>query len=220
MDTQKREKHRFIILIPHRDICKPFGEYRQKLFAEGFSGAYSFPMAAPLAEVSRPFSRAELKELAGNIRKCTEKNDGKIRCSGTALIMGNREWGIGNGHHCSQHERIDKVYFSFFGSPLDLPINESLFPQSAGDKNLRTYVPYVPLLPPVLCAALVSPEINPARFSPGEQCREEAPAFSFRAASLANLVIRPLAGGDPRYSFEWKIGPPVWLPKYNKEHFQ
>ncbi|MDR0568496.1 MAG: hypothetical protein LBG87_04755 [Spirochaetaceae bacterium] len=40
------------------------------------------------------------------------------------------------------------------------------------------------------------------------------PAGFFRAAMIANMVIRPLASGAKGYSFEWKIGVPVWLPKY------
>jgi len=42
----------------------------------------------------------------------------------------------------------------------------------------------------------------------------ETPALSFRAAAVANLAIRPLAGGEAGFSFEWKIGPPEWLPGY------
>ena len=189
-------KYRFIILIPHRDILKPFGEFRQKLFAEGFPGAHSFPTAAPLAEVSRPFSREELKDLAGNIRKLTMENDGKIRNSGIAVAG------------CP-----DKL--SFFGAVLDLPVNENLFPQSAKNKILHTF------FRPVLCAALVPSDVDSAGES---QIQEKAPALSFRAASLANMVIRPLNAGDcglktgglktGDYSFEWKIGPPVWLPKW------
>jgi hypothetical protein len=46
-----------------------------------------------------------------------------------------------------------------------------------------------------------------------------APSF-FRAAMVANLVIKPLSAADPSpspegeapYSFAWRIAPPHWLP--------
>src|SRR5215471_17302618 len=72
------EEFRFIILIIGMDTEKLLNEYRAALFAEGFYGAYSFPPAAPLAELSRPLNRDELKELAGNIRDLTIPHDGKI----------------------------------------------------------------------------------------------------------------------------------------------
>ena len=186
MDTQKKVKEvsRFIILIPHRDSVKPLEEYRGRLFTAGFPGAYSFPAAAPLAYVSRPFNREELKELARNIRELSAIQvsiQGKIQSSKTTLITFPGK-------------------FSFFGPLLDFPFNESLFPQTSKSKILE-----IPASP-VLCAAIVSHGETPVYI--------DAPSLSFRAASLANLAIRSLAGGEADYSFEWKIGPPVWLPKY------
>ena len=195
METHKGTKKtkRFIILIPHRDALKSLDDYRTRLFAGGFPGAYSFPAAAPLALVSSPLNREELGELARNIRRPGNGTDGKIHCSGTTLI------GFPGK-------------FSFLGLCLDLLLNESLFPQTAKDKIL-----HIPLSP-VLCAAIVNSGFLSAETNcPGENpILKEAPELSFRAASLANLAIRPLAGGEADYSFEWKIGPPVWLPKYVK----
>ena len=189
--TEERQKKlfRYIILIPHRDILKPFGEFRERLFAEGFLGAHAFPAAAPLAEVSIPFSRAELREFAVNIRKLSMENNGKIESSGTGLI---RSPGA----------------LSFFGVYLELPVKESHFPLSARGKVKNA------LVPPVLCAALVRPDTNPVE---EDSTSEKAPVLSFRAASLANLAVRPLAAGESDYSFEWIIGPPVWLPKSREE---
>ena len=194
METQKRAKelNRFIILIPHRDALKPLDVYRSRLFAAGFPGAYSFPAAAPLAALSRPFSREELGEIARNIRDFTRVTDGKIQSAGTAFAG----------------DTFGK--FSFFGLRLDFPLTESLFPQTAREKILHLYSS------PVLCAALAdSGSLPPETKRSGENpVLAEAPVLSFRAASLANLAIRPLAGGEADYSFEWKIDPPVWLPKY------
>ena len=89
---------------------------------------------------------------------------------------------------------------SFSGPELKLPISEGTFPEATKKKILRL------LAPPLLCAAIGKPEEEPEF--------EAGPLLSFRAAALANLAIRALAG-EPDYSFEWKISDPVWLPKKN-----
>jgi hypothetical protein len=181
------EEFRFIILIIGMDTEKLLNEYRSALFAEGFYGAYSFPPAAPLAELSRPFNRDELKELAGNIRDLTMPHDGKISCAENASNAGFGE-------------------YSFFGPRLNFIETEDLFPKTARGKIARS------LFPPVLCAAMVHSVENPMP--------KEGPALSFRAAALANLAIRPLpagTGGEVQaFSFEWKMGEPIWLPAYKK----
>jgi len=185
------QEFRFIVLIPGRDTEKLLDEYRVSLFAKGFYGAYSFPPAAPLAELSRPFNRDELKELAGNIRKCSMAHDGKFSSAESCLISGFGE-------------------YSFFGLRLDFSANlstiEELLSETARDKITRIF------FPPILCAAFLHSEEN--------QFPKEGPVLSFRAAALANLAIRSLPGrttGEaPAYSFEWKMGEPVWLPAYKK----
>jgi hypothetical protein len=207
LDTRQRTKevYHLIIIVPHRDSLKPLEEYRAKLFAAGFHGAWSFPMAAPLASVSRPFSGEELKGLGRNIRELTNKTDGKIYCSGSALSKfttedteeGRRRPRTGARGHGEQEG------LTFFGVPLNLLIEEAIFPLTAKAKILKTFSP------PVLCAALLAPEERPPS--------EGGPFISFRAASLANLAIRPLESGAAGYSFEWKMGPLVWLPKYKDD---
>jgi hypothetical protein len=75
---------RLIILIPHRDGGRVLEEYRRELFASGLNGAFSFPAAAPLALVSRPFDQEELKALAAGMRELSLRNggDGKFRAAG------------------------------------------------------------------------------------------------------------------------------------------
>jgi len=182
---------RFIILIPGRDTEKLLDEYRAELFARGFHGAYSFPPAAPLAEVSRPFSRDELKELATSIRKHTMAHDGKIT-SAESCTSG----GFGK--------------LSFFGLRLDLfadhTVIEELLSEMAKGKISQTF------FPTVLCAALTdSAEEDPHA--------EKCPTLSFRAAAIANITIRSLSdstGEALPFSFEWETGPLVWLPAYKK----
>jgi len=183
MNTPKdsRPLYRFVILVPHRDATLPFQIYREKLFASGYYGAFSFPLAAPLAALSGPLARDELKELGRNIRGLTKANEGKI--SGALNTVANF---------------YDE--FAFFGPRLNLQIEESLFGESARGKLLHTPESAV------LCAALLDSGANPVT--------EGGAAISFRSAFLANLAIRPLDSGERAFSFEWKIGGEVWLPKF------
>ena len=198
MDTKnsRKEIFRFIVLIPHRDAARFLKEYRRRLFSSGFCGALSLPAAAPLAQVSASFSAAELKELAGNLRALAPansgKNCGKIRSSGTAFASC-------PGGLCPSDSDM-----AFYGLPLDLPLEKSVFPETAWEKTLTI------ISPPLLWAALIDRRL----LSGGEKpvCGE-APALSFRAAALANLAIRRLDAGEKAYSFEWKLSPPVWLPR-------
>jgi hypothetical protein len=187
---------RLIILVPHRDALKPFEDYRQRLFSAGVEGAYSFPLAAPLAQVSRPFSRPELKELAGTIRNLTTEGSGKIHGADEAVSV-------------SRESTL-----SFYGPALDIPpIEEILFPLTAKAKLLHI------MNPPLLCVALAGSERGEKNSSFEKALRSKTikpPTLVFRAAYLANLAIRPLAVGEPAFSFEWKIGQPVWLPAYPK----
>jgi hypothetical protein len=210
LDTRQRKKevYHFIIIVPHRDSLKLLEDYRAKLFAAGFPGAWSFPTAAPLASVSRPFSGDELKGLGRNIRLLPTGNDGKILCEGNACVKFTTEKTKPRSYTEEERRRPltgalrhgDRKDISFFGSELSLHIEESLFNQTARAKILNIYSP------PVLCAALLASKESPPS--------EEGPVISFRAASLANMVMRPLESGVSGYSFEWKIGPLVWLPKH------
>lgn len=198
MDT-KKEIFRYIILVPHRDAARALEEYRHKLFSGAVPGAHSFPAASPLAEVSSPFSREELRELSGSIRRLIMENNGKTLNAGA-------------------NRRSESGIFLFFGPVLNLAINERSFPESATGKISKI------LSPPLLCAAL----LNPAglRFLAAENSSakeipvpEDPPSLSFRAAALANLAIRPLkvsaqgSASPAELSYEWRLGPLVWLPK-------
>jgi hypothetical protein len=137
----KRKRHeplRFIILIPHRDGSRILEEYRRELFASGLAGAFSFPAAAPLALVSRPFSGEELKALAAGMRELSLRNggDGKFRSTGAGTAASP----VGG--------------FRFFG-PLIEPWDPGL-PSLGGSKVICRF----PALR--LCAALLGPKDEPA----------------------------------------------------------
>ena len=135
MDTAEKPKKKFqyIILIPHRDALRELEKYRQKLFSLGFNGAYSFPLCAPLASISRPFSREELKELAKNIRKLSLESEGNLVCGENAIIS-----------------YTEELYF--FGPKLNININELQFNTEARSKFLSNFSP------PIICTALVKGE--------------------------------------------------------------
>jgi hypothetical protein len=143
LDTKKKrpEPLRFIILIPHRDGGRIPEEYRRELFAAGLAGAFSFPAVAPLALVSQPFSREELKALAAGMRELSLKGvDGKFRSAGAGVTAS------------------PAGGFNFFG-PLLEPWDESL-PALGGSKVLYRF----PAL--CLCAALLGPADEPAAAGP------------------------------------------------------
>jgi hypothetical protein len=59
----------FAALVPHRDAIFVVEKFRQRLFALGLDGAFSFPAAAPLALLSRPLTDTELKSAAAELRQ-------------------------------------------------------------------------------------------------------------------------------------------------------
>jgi len=67
METAKTKQ--FLVLVPHRDTSLVLRNYSKTLLEAGFTGAYCFPWAAPLAALSRPLDPQELKNIAHAIRK-------------------------------------------------------------------------------------------------------------------------------------------------------
>jgi len=67
--TQKKLKDFYLVLVPHRDVRLVLRNYSVSLFKAGFSGAFSFPWAAPLAAVSRALNDAELKNCSRFLRE-------------------------------------------------------------------------------------------------------------------------------------------------------
>jgi hypothetical protein len=65
---------RLVVLIPHMEIRALIEAQRLAFFARGVLGAFSFPPFAPLAELRRPLSFAELKHAARSLRLKTAAN--------------------------------------------------------------------------------------------------------------------------------------------------
>jgi hypothetical protein len=175
---------RFAALLPHRDCGRLVSAYNRALFVRGFPGAYAFPAAAPLALCSRPLSPEELKALAAALREAAREGGGRILSRG--LLRG------------------DCPGFSFLGLELSLRLPPGFpWPEAA----------VYPFPVPALCAAVLKPG-EPAGESAGAAAFTGGlPPLSFRAAAVANLVLRPLPSGEPGYSFAWETGRLRWLPK-------
>jgi hypothetical protein len=174
---------RFVVLVPHRDSRRLVEACRPALFAAGLHGAWSFPAAAPLARLSRPLTPPELKALAASLRRAALDN-------GRA---GKITAGESAEEECPRFtdDAGNAPPLRFWGPALDLPV-------PGGPAGL-------PMGRAILCAALIPgglPAALPA-----------LPAFSFRAAAVANLTVKPLPQGAALYSFRWRIGRLYWLPR-------
>jgi hypothetical protein len=180
---------RFAVLIPHRDSRRLLENYRSSLFAAGCRGAYSFPVLVPLASLTRPLKPPELKALASFLREASLKNERSGKITTTAMT-----------------EVQSPGVFRFRGPALDLP--PPPWSRIASDAVYRPF----PVL--VLCAALVGseePELKTALPDP--------PFIAFRAAAVANMVIKALPSGAEGYSFKWRIGKLFWLPRSGNKNF-
>ena len=198
METDKItvQKHlHFLILLPHRDSQNIIEDYRQKLFCHGFFSAYSFPVAAPLAILSRPLKTEELKKIASQTRNITLQKHGKIAAESLDLVF------------CPDMESFPKL--GFYGPLLDISLIDILNNVS---NNIIFSFPKT-----ILTVALAKEDNMPAApaFKP----------FNFSAARIANLSIRPILSSSALaakssiavYSFEWRVSRGVWLPGYRRE---
>lgn len=74
----RKKQFLFAALIPHRDCIPPLEAVKRELFGRGFYGAFSFPLAIPLALISRELDAGELKKLALALREKTLTLNGKM----------------------------------------------------------------------------------------------------------------------------------------------
>ncbi|MDR2808057.1 MAG: hypothetical protein LBB43_03520 [Spirochaetaceae bacterium] len=86
---------------------------------------------------------------------------------------------------------------TLFGPVLEMPI------VALDDFPAGTVARQFPAI--TLCTALSDVMSDPPPISP----------FFFRAASLANMIVSPLDCGVSGFSYQWKIGEQIWLPKGN-----
>ena len=206
METHKNsldlKKLQFLVLIPHRDSLFYIDEYRQDIFGKGFKGAWSFPAAVPLAIVTGILNRGELIVIAHGIRSLTAANDGKISAGRIGFtrfpdFIHTNE----NRPDCSAVNKPDPWRSVVISGPLlDLPPLHDV-PGLSINKVVHVFSESV------LCAAVLDSK---------ESVLPEIKPFSFRAAMISSLIIRPINGVSP-YSFKWRFGPEYWLPAPGKE---
>ncbi|MDR2865365.1 MAG: hypothetical protein LBV68_07145 [Spirochaetaceae bacterium] len=174
---------RLVVLVPHRDAVLKIRQGKRKLFSQAFFGAYSFPIAAPLARLDRPLNINELKNAAEFLREERAASGGVICGGGRGAVT------FTGG-------------YVFFGTVLSL---------SAPMLSAEASPVYFPQI--ILCETLIEKSMEKPTEDQKEMCiAAEFPLadekLSFRAAALANMVIREL---ETPLSFEWKIGRAVWL---------
>jgi hypothetical protein len=189
------EEKNFMALMPHRDCGKGVSSVKRSLFSLGFYGAFSFPIASPLAVLSRALTKDELKRIAAQLRRNTFADGKKGR-----ITAG--EWGVAT---------LGGILFG--GQRLDVPVEE-LF---QADAVFPCGVVMEPCVLPLLVEAVMcgGTPCGDALWENTEEKKAQSavqPApFSFTAGYVANLALRPLCNDG--YSFEWRIGEPVWMPK-------
>jgi len=123
LKTQKDRTHIFLVLVPHRDTRLILRNYSSSLFRAGAAGAYHFPWVAPLAALSQPFSRDELKVCAHFLRKAV--GEGKINAMDAAACPFTAEG------------------TALFGPRIDIGISSDMFGEDGVRKVASVFVPQV-----------------------------------------------------------------------------
>ena len=200
LKTHKKPAAEFLVLLPHRDSLKVLENFRKTLFASGLQGAYSFPPAIPLAQLSGPLNHDELGKIAAEIRKLSLINEGKISANDSSLVEFPRE------------ELFENC--AFYGPHFDLTEIDSL---SCNEKVMHSFPAYV------LCAGLIGPDDERILEQNGIMSAPGFDPISFRAAQLANLSVRRLETGasalcNAVYSNEWRFGLCCWLPSHKRKY--
>jgi len=179
MKTAKSRQN-FLVLVPHRDT-------RGILHKENISGAYTFPLVAPLASLSEPLSADELKHTARSLREIT---------SGEKFNAADYSYTV----FPSSSDNM-----KLFGPKLDLILPPCAF--GTATEKIES------IFSPIVIGAYLVPKTYEQQlraFVP--LCEIPLSNFSFRAAAIANMYWQPAQLNNEK-GFKWKIGKLVWLPK-------
>jgi hypothetical protein len=121
LKTRKQNAQVFLVLVPHRDIRFILRKYSETLFKTGFSDAFYFPWVVPVALLSAPLSKDELRHCARVYREAVGKD--KIIAVQSAVV-----------------EYLDTA---LFGPRIEPNIPQCIFNESAALKVKRRIVPSV-----------------------------------------------------------------------------
>jgi len=220
MDIKNETKIVFLVLVPHQDMRLELRKYCDSLKKIELKGVYPFPLAAPLAVLSKPLNPDELKNTARLLRNTLGANK------------------IYTGKPSALEIPTGKKDMTLLGLKIDLDIQE-LFTQRHGEysefqtrrhedhgahgEDMKDYN----FISPLVLGTLLIPKIfklknNTCSFgSCGSWLNlnklPSPPKLSFRAAAIANMTWEA-SGSDENGEaiFEYKIGKLCWLPKTNQ----
>jgi len=188
METGKHEQV-FLVLVPHRDVRAILGKYSVDMIKNGFKGGCLFPRIAPLAALSQPFAKDELKQCARAVRE-------------TIVSVNNGESKILTKKASTIVFPADECKTVLFGPQIEFALSQNLLCENSV-KKISKFFPM-----PVIGIFLINSnetEITP--FPPHQE-------LSFRAAAVANMRYQQINAGKMKaYGFKWKIGELSWLPK-------
>jgi len=69
METKKKRKQTFLVLVPHRDVRIELRKHCDLLIKNGLRDVYNFPYVTPLASLSQALTPFELKQVANSLRE-------------------------------------------------------------------------------------------------------------------------------------------------------
>ena len=190
METAKKDKQIFLVLVPHRDIRIKLQKYSDLLYKNSLTEvsaaefpAYSFPCIAPLASLSRSLNEDELKTFARSLRETTGWEKINITEASTCPFP------ISEGT-------------ALFGPALDLNVSR-LSISSSKIKNFFF---------PIIIGSCLIPKTNKQQLSGLCAFASSQEKTAFRAAAIANMYWKPVKL-DGEIAYKWKIGKLCWLPK-------
>ena len=161
MET-KKNRQIYLVLVPHRDLRTVLQKKINSQIESGLKGVYRFPLAAPLARLSKALNADELKQIAKSLRHTIGKN--KLRVNETAVTEFNED-------------------MTLFGLRLELPCKwtESIL------SPCREFFPAV-----IGTYLLPKNTQEPALLSGFIKNDDEEFSLSFRAAAVANMSWQPV----------------------------
>ena len=184
METKKNTLN-LLVLVPHRDIRVKLEKSAKILIKNGLSNIYSFPLAAPLAALSKPLSADELKAFAVCLRNIT-KND-----KFTSEEMGAIELSTSNDD------------MLLHGPKLKFNLPQNVF------DSLKITLPFSSSV----IGVYLTSKANKQQISDNPASALLCEDIAFRAAAVANMCWQPIKK-DNEICFKWKIDKLFWLPKH------
>ena len=187
MKTEKTRTHKFLVLVPHRDIRSELQKNCDSAIKAALkaplAGMYTFPRVTPLVSLSRALEDDELKQIARSFRKKIGKN--KIFLHEDVVTS----------FPC------DEKNLFLCGPRLDIDIHQDFF------KNISKKINY--FFSSFVIGCFLKSEDNTKL---NVFCETPQKNLGFRAAAVANMYWRTLQiNGEICY--KWKIGKLFWLPR-------